>query len=278
MSESPVVIFSRDEIDLIAAFAGCSLDEKPGSNWVQESGGLPEYICQIARAIKRTGKTTSQAIAIAVSRIKKWATGAGVDKDTQAKAVKALAQWEAKRVKSKAKTAGKAAAKESVKASSPSTVDSQVLLLAKSTDYNVNIVQEAFREKNRAARDAYWKANPQSRYDDAPTSMWVKEQWTTFLIVASDYGDGKRLYKVPYTVDKDLNVDFGDPQAVKTQYVAVPAAEVDDTGISDTVLAAAASVPSAGCMYFNEGPSLLALSAAQETALERVRKFATKKD
>lgn len=96
------VIFSRDELDLVVMFAGCSLDEKPGSNWVQDKGGLPDYICQIARAIKKTGKPTSQAIAIAVSRVKKWATGAGVDKDTQAKAVKAVAQWEKMRASAKA--------------------------------------------------------------------------------------------------------------------------------------------------------------------------------
>lgn len=28
------LIFHRDELDLIVEFAGCSLDEKPGSNWV----------------------------------------------------------------------------------------------------------------------------------------------------------------------------------------------------------------------------------------------------
>lgn len=37
------VVFARDELDLIVAFAGCSLDEKPGSNWVQKAGGLPDY-------------------------------------------------------------------------------------------------------------------------------------------------------------------------------------------------------------------------------------------
>lgn len=88
---------------LIVAFAGCSLDEKPGSNWVQDQGGLPEYICEVARAVKRSGKSTEAAIKIAISRIKVWASGKGVDKDTQAKAAKALAQWE----KMKAKTKGK---------------------------------------------------------------------------------------------------------------------------------------------------------------------------
>lgn len=95
------VSLTSEDHALIVAFAGCSLDESPGSNWVEKAGGLPEYICEIARAIKKTGKTTSSAIAIAVSRVKVWASGKGVDKDTQAKAAKALAQWEAKRAKAK---------------------------------------------------------------------------------------------------------------------------------------------------------------------------------
>ncbi len=92
---------AADDQALIVAFAGCSLDESPGKNWVEKQGGLPEYICQVARAIKRSGKSTSQAIAIAVSRIKKWASGVGVDADTQAKAAKALAEWEKKKAGAK---------------------------------------------------------------------------------------------------------------------------------------------------------------------------------
>lgn len=115
--------------DLIVAFAGCSLDESPGSNWVQDAGGLPTYLCEIARAIKKTGKTTSEAIAIAVSRIKVWATGKGVDKDTQAKAAKTLAEWEKLRAKSHAKSAAK-----DVKASYVDDIrDADLLLLLKFT-------------------------------------------------------------------------------------------------------------------------------------------------
>jgi hypothetical protein len=101
------VELSRDDQDLIVAFAGCSLDESPGSNWVQGAGGLPSYLCRIAKAIKKTGKSTSQAISIAVSRIKVWAAGKGVDKDTQAKAAAALAEWEKLKAKSHAKSAAK---------------------------------------------------------------------------------------------------------------------------------------------------------------------------
>jgi hypothetical protein len=105
-----------EDQDLILAFAGCSLDESPGKNWLENVGGLPDYICRIARAIKKTGKTTSEAIAIAVSRVKVWASGKGVDKDTQGKAAAALAEWEQKRAKSHAKTAAKDTKKD-VKAS-----------------------------------------------------------------------------------------------------------------------------------------------------------------
>jgi hypothetical protein len=43
--------------------------------------------------------------------MKVWATGKGVDKDTQAKATAALAEWEEKRAKTHAKTAAKDAGK-----------------------------------------------------------------------------------------------------------------------------------------------------------------------
>lgn len=133
MSTSQHAAFDSDDLGLIVEFAGCSLDEKPGSNWVQSAGGLPEYICQIARAIKRSGKSTSQAIAIAVSRVKKWAAGGDdVDADTRAKAAKALAQWEKLKAKSHAKSDSK-----KVAASNPLFVDADeipdAILLAQLT-------------------------------------------------------------------------------------------------------------------------------------------------
>jgi hypothetical protein len=105
------IIFHRDELDLIAELAGCSLDEKPGSNWVQEAGGLPGYICEIAKDIhEERGKTVSQAIAIAVSRVKVWAAGGdNVDAKTRAKAAKAVAEWEALKGKNEAKKGAKKA-------------------------------------------------------------------------------------------------------------------------------------------------------------------------
>lgn len=92
----------EDLRDVVSLAGGCSLDMHPGKkNWVESAGGLPEYICEIARAILRDGKmSVSRAIATAVSRVKVWAAGGGgVDAETKAKAAAAVAQWE--KIKSK---------------------------------------------------------------------------------------------------------------------------------------------------------------------------------
>lgn len=246
-------IFDRDELNLIVAFAGCSLDEKPGKNWVEGAGGLPEYICQIARAIKRSGKSTSQAIAIAVSRVKKWATGAGVDADTQAKATKALAQWEKLKANS-----GK-----TVKASNTD----EVLCLA-NVDYNVDIVRSAWEARNREARKAWRAANPNNAYDDGPGYTYIKEQWTNYLIVQSGYsGETRTMYKVPYTVDDKLDITFGEPAEVKTEYVTVKTGDLTGDEITDTeiqkMMATAKSLP-------RSATETLLLAEPAPTALEQV--------
>jgi hypothetical protein len=270
------IVFHRDDLTLIAAFAGCSLDEKPGSNWVQGAGGLPEYLCEVARAIKRSGKTTSQAIAIAVSRIKKWATGAGVDKDTQAKAAKALAEWEKLRAKSHAKSAAKKG-KDVVNATHATThVSAHVTtvdILCLSGDYNVDQVRCAFDNRIRQQRNDWSAANPgRDMYEDGPPRLWVRELWNTFLIAQSSHDSDASLYKVPYTVDSKGEVTFGAPAEVRTEYVAVPADEVDDTGIDDTTLQAlAASMP--GCQF----SPFLAMTP-RPGALDRIVAFAVSRD
>lgn len=222
-THNDIVVFSRDDLDLIVEFAGCSLDEKPGSNWVQSAGGLPDYICRIARAIKKSGKSTSQAIAIAVSRVKKWAAGGDdVDADTRAKAAKAVAEWEKLKGKSKAKD---------VKASNS---NADTLCLSKS--FNVDMVRRAWQDKVSEARRAYFKANPSGPYEDRPLSYsYVKEQWSDYLIVASDYDTKGVLYKVGYSVTDD-DVTFSDPVPVKTQYVTIKSDDMTGSEISDKAL------------------------------------------
>ena len=76
------------------------LPNKPGGpdNWVEKVGGLPDFIKRIAKHIfyDSPGMTVSHAIAAAVNRVKVLAAKGN------AKAVKALAQWEGKRAKAHA--------------------------------------------------------------------------------------------------------------------------------------------------------------------------------
>lgn len=71
------------------------LPNKPGGpdNWVEKVGGLPSYIKRVAKHIfyDSPGMTVSHAVAAAVEQIEEWAAKGN------AKAIKALAEWEAKK-------------------------------------------------------------------------------------------------------------------------------------------------------------------------------------
>ena len=72
----------------------------PGNreNWVDQVGGLPPYIREIAHALIREGHDDSAAIAMGVAAVKRWAVGGDdVEPDTRTKALAALAEWEAKK-------------------------------------------------------------------------------------------------------------------------------------------------------------------------------------
>lgn len=79
-----------------------AIPNKPGvSNWVEDAGGLPAYIDDVAGSLfTKRGFTVSRAIATAVSKMKKWCAGGdNVKPKTQAKACRAVAQWEKMRAK-----------------------------------------------------------------------------------------------------------------------------------------------------------------------------------
>lgn len=102
------------DVELVVAFSALmddqnwvalgKLERSPGKNdnWIESVGKLPAYIEEVANSLHtKRGMTISRAIATAISRIKVWAaTG---EADTKAKAVAALAQWEALKAKAKAK-------------------------------------------------------------------------------------------------------------------------------------------------------------------------------
>lgn len=90
---------------MVSSSAYPDLDRSPKKNWVESAGGLPSYIERIAKHIHyEGGKDISTAISMAISQVKRWATGGGgVSAKTQALAAKAVAQWEALKGKSKAR-------------------------------------------------------------------------------------------------------------------------------------------------------------------------------
>lgn len=199
---------------------------------MDKAGGLPAYIEDIAKAVKKTGKTTSQAIAIAVSRVKKWAAGGdNVNADTRAKAAKAVAEWERKKASSKSKKVAKLSAQTGIMEMCVRPVE---MIALSGPSYNIDNVRRAYDDMMRAARKAARASDPFSAYDDY-SWMWVKEVWNTHLIVEDSDGGSQKLYKVDYTVDKSGNPTFSKPVEVVVEYVEA------GKDISDDELAPATS-------------------------------------
>jgi hypothetical protein len=241
---SPLDSLPETDRRLVIAFAGCSLDEKPGSNWVQNVGGLPEYICRIARAVKKSGHSTSQAIAIAVGTAKRWAHGSGkVNASTRAKAAAAVADWERKKAQSHAQTAAKHAGRATVAASGLYGPTYEYLSLC-GPDFNVDSVRNAWNAQESARRDAIRQdavnSGAPGGYDIPYVPYrYIKEMWSSFLIIAEDDTSGNELCQVPYTVEPDGDVDFGDETPVVTMYIPIPIPD-------DETLESAADDDSAG--------------------------------
>ena len=89
---------------MVKAPGPCTLNRSSRHNWVEDEGGLPNYICQVASAIVRSGKTIDQAVPIAIATMARWAVGGGgVSDAVKARAAAALAEFEAKAAAAKAK-------------------------------------------------------------------------------------------------------------------------------------------------------------------------------
>jgi hypothetical protein len=218
-------VLTEDDFGHIVYLARCTLARKPGkNNWLEEDAvdGLPDYICRIARAVNRDGgKSISQAIAIAVGRVKTWASGGGgVTAKTRAQAAKALAEWEKKKVAAKANN------KKMVKTSH----DEEITLFF-ANSYNVDDVRRQYREN-------YPASNTTGPY------RWIREMWSDHLIVNVEDGTGEstKYVKVPYSVDKDGTATFGSEVEVKQAYVALSVPELQ-TDLTDAQLERATLIP-----------------------------------
>lgn len=214
-----------EDLELIYALSRAhSLAEKPGkNNWIEKTSdeGLPDYISRIAKALIRSGKSKSTAIAIAISRVKAWAAGGDdVNADTRAKAAAALAAWEKLKAANKARGASKKVAMSNINGKLDVLV-TPYELLALSVSYSLDNVKSAFEQMVRNSRQARRATLGKYNTDDPMDYMWVKEVWTDYIIASSDYGNGKDLYRYDYSVDKSGAVSFADPVKVVTKYVTV---------------------------------------------------------
>lgn len=238
--------------DHIIYLAKCTLAKVPGKqNWLEEDavGGLPDYICRIARAILRTkGHTVSQAIAIAVGRVKTWASGGGgVTAKTRGIAAKALAEWEEK--------------KKAAKLNNKVKASNITLLFALS--YNIDDVRRQYNGSDS-------KALGTSDYS------WIREMWSDYLIVEKEKPNSPAVVvKVPYTVDATGKAEFGDEVPVKQTYVELSAPELQ-TSLTDAQLEKALLIP---CTYKDRGSlsEMVRLSSQRTRIDDNILSFAADK-
>ena len=194
-------------LSMVELTSSASLDRSPKKNWVENAGQLPPYVRKLARAIEKNGHSLSSAISIAISRVKAWAAGGDdVDANTSAKAAKALAQWEALKAKNAAKQVTKLSREDG----------SEYLMLSNISSFNTEVVRRTWDAYQRAAREAYRLANPGTNQDyDAVPYTWIRELWTDFIIIESEGARAPGYLKVPYTVDSNNVVTFGEPETVE---------------------------------------------------------------
>lgn len=203
-----------DETVLELATSSASLDRSPKKNWVENAGGLPPYVRKLARAISRRGKSLDRAIAIAISRVKAWAAGGGdVDADTRAKAVKALAQWNAIKAKSAAKSKVKMSAVDGA----------EYIALSSASSYNVEIVRSAWNARESARRKAQQKESYGTQ-TEAPEPYapyrYISELGSDYIIVTEEDGPSAgHRYKSSYVVDSNDNVFFGPERRIVQLWV-----------------------------------------------------------
>lgn len=233
--------------------AGCSLNRSPRKNWVEKGGGLPKYICAIARALVRNGHPMSSAIAIAISRAKHWASageqsGHAVHPDTRAKSAAAVGQWEA--LKAKAHSG------HLVKAShmTEEGPEDHFIYLANTAQpsYRIDDISRAWGQKQNRERIESGELDADSMLTEAWRFSYVVEVWNDFVIVACDSdGDGDAdTFKVPYSVSSD-GVEFGNPIPVHQEWVDEPG---DEDELDENDYAALGIDPNAPVALSNSAP------------------------
>ena len=159
--------------------SSASLNRSPKQNWVEKAGELPAYIREIARSIhEKRGTPLDRAIPIAIATVKKWARGGdGVNPDTQAKAAKAVAEWE------KLKATSHAGKK-----------DDQAEMIESTLFPHLPGTYEELREQIRQEAAKIFAAG----------HVEVMGTWPGHAVVTAYAADGKaQPYEVPYSLTVD---------------------------------------------------------------------------
>lgn len=217
----------QSDIGKVKSSAYPDLERKPGKqNWVDHAGGLPSYIERIAKHLHyEKGMSIGRAIATAVNQVKKWASGGkNVNPDTRAKAAKAVAEWEAKKVKSKAKTAARHA-KDSVKKNDEEVSKKRKGVCECGVAYDSP--QHAKKHKEweaKMAKGRVYKEDPENQTDDNQPDESEEEENSTDNIgdESSDDSDNQEEEEVPDEVQKD------DLPAVVRDYINALEAKVEE--------------------------------------------------
>ena len=114
--------------------------------------------------------------------------------------------WEALKAKNAAKQVTKLSREDG----------SEYLMLSNISSFNTEVVRRTWDAYQRAAREAYRLANPGTNQDyDAVPYTWIRELWTDFIIIESEGARAPGYLKVPYTVDSNNVVTFGEPETVE---------------------------------------------------------------
>jgi hypothetical protein len=82
--------------------------------------------------------------------------------------------------------------------------------------FNTEVVRRAWDGIEREKRKNYRTKHPAAHdvYDVIPYT-YIRELWTTYIIVETEGKGGTSYVKIPYTVSNGNDVTFGDPTPVE---------------------------------------------------------------
>lgn len=209
------------------------LNRSPRKNWVENAGELPAYIQHIARDIhEQKGLPLSAAIPTAIAAVKRWAAGGGnVNADTRAKAAQAVAEWEALKAKSHARSAARSDAHATK--SLPATLDDVL--------DGWDPAPEAFAGTFEELRDLL-AAKAAEALDDGPDGdgdgeflvdvigTWPDRFIATRFPMDGMAGKAAESFEFGYTADS-AGVHLGDPEPVEVTVAGADGVEEKATGL-----------------------------------------------